>query len=125
VANLIRKRLSRGASAGDTVVLPPFRYRDKGNLAVIGRNKAVAEIGPFKFWGVLAWFLWVFVHIGYLIEFDNKLLVLIQWAWNYFTRKRGARLVTGEDAFPLVKTQTAYQLPVVARAYVSDARPEV
>jgi NADH dehydrogenase len=76
----------------------PFRYRDKGSLAVIGRNVAIAQIGPLKFAGFPAWLLWVFVHIGYLIEFDHKLLVLIQWAWNYFTRKRGARLITGQDA---------------------------
>ncbi len=122
VANLIRKRLSGGASAGDTLVLPPFRYRNKGNLAVIGRNKAVAEIGPFKFWGVLAWFLWVFVHIGYLIEFDNKLLVLIQWAWNYFTRKRGARLITGEYLSTQEETPIVYPSLTDVRAQVTDAR---
>jgi NADH dehydrogenase len=74
----------------------PFRYFDKGQLAVIGRNRAVAQIGPLKLYGWIAWLLWVFVHIAYLIEFENRLLVLIQWGWNYFTRKRGARLITGE-----------------------------
>ena len=53
---------------------------------------------------VFAWLIWIFVHIRFLIEFDNKLLVLIQWAWNYFTRKRGARLITGKDPFPLIET---------------------
>jgi NADH dehydrogenase len=95
VANLITVRL-KGKS------LPPFRYRDKGSLAVIGRNAAVANFGVLRFNGFLAWLVWVFVHILYLIEFDNKLLVLIQWAWNYFTRKRGARLITGEDLLPPV-----------------------
>ncbi len=90
VANLLEKRIK-----GKTV--PPFRYHDKGKLAVIGRNAAVADFGRFQFSGFLAWLIWVFVHIRYLIEFDNKVLVLIQWAWNYFTWKRGARLITGED----------------------------
>jgi NADH dehydrogenase len=81
-------------SAGKKV--KPFRYFDKGQLAVIGRNRAVAQIGPLKLYGWIAWLLWVFVHIAYLIEFENRLLVLIQWGWNYFTRKRGARLITGE-----------------------------
>jgi NADH dehydrogenase len=77
--------------------LPPFRYHNKGNLAVIGRNAAVVDFGKLRFSGFFAWLIWVFVHICYLIEYDNKVLVLVQWAWNYFTRKRGARLITGED----------------------------
>ena len=76
--------------------LPPFRYRNRGSLAVIGRNAAVADMGFIRFSGFPAWLTWVFIHIAYLIEYDNKLLVLFQWAWNYFTRKRGARLITGE-----------------------------
>ena len=72
----------------------PFRYLDKGSLAVIGRNAAVADLGFVKFSGFLAWFAWVFIHIAYLIEFDNRLLVLFQWGWNYLTRKKGARLIT-------------------------------
>jgi NADH dehydrogenase len=87
VASAIEERF-KGASP------PPFHYNDKGSLAVIGRNAAVAELGRLRFSGFLAWLLWVFIHIAYLIEFDNKLLVLFQWAWNYFTRKRGARLIT-------------------------------
>lgn len=74
----------------------PFRYRNKGQLAVIGRNRAVCDLGRARFSGFFAWLLWVFVHIGYLIEFDNKLLVMVQWGFNYFTRKRGARLITFE-----------------------------
>jgi NADH dehydrogenase len=75
----------------------PFKYRDKGTLAVIGRNSAVADFGKFRISGFPAWLLWIFVHIAYLIEYDNKLLVMVQWAWDYFTRKRGARLITWED----------------------------
>jgi NADH:quinone reductase (non-electrogenic) len=90
VAQVIRKKIAGKAVA-------PFHYHDKGNLAVIGRNAAVADLGHLRLNGFTAWLLWAFVHIRYLIEFDNKLLVLIQWAWNYFTRKRGARLITGKD----------------------------
>lgn len=78
----------------------PFRYRDKGALAVIGRNAAVAAFGRVRFSGAFAWFVWVFVHIRYLIEFDHRFLVLSQWAINYFTRKRGARLITYEPKPP-------------------------
>lgn len=73
----------------------PFRYFDKGSLAVIGRNAAVADFGAIRFNGFFAWLAWVFIHIAYLIEYDNRLLVLFQWWWNYITRKRGARLITG------------------------------
>ncbi len=72
----------------------PFTYINKGNLAVIGRKAAVADVFSLKFSGWPAWLIWIFVHIAYLIEFDNKIMVLFQWAWNFFTRKRGARLIT-------------------------------
>lgn len=72
----------------------PFRYRDKGSLAVIGRNAAVANLGFVRFNGTPDWLAWIFIHIAYLIEYDNKLKVLFQWAWSYATRKRGARLIT-------------------------------
>jgi NADH dehydrogenase len=87
--------------------LAPFHYHDKGSLAVVGRNAAVADLGRLKFAGFPAWLAWLFIHIWYLIEFDNKLLVMFQWAWNYFSRKRGARLITGIDPFPLLETPTA------------------
>lgn len=90
-ADVIKARLDGGRPA-------PFRYRDKGSLAVIGRNAAVADLGWLRFAGFPAWLAWLFIHIWYLIEFDNKLLVLFQWAWNYFTRNRGARLITNEAA---------------------------
>jgi NADH dehydrogenase len=73
----------------------PFRYFNKGNLATIGRNKAVAEFGKIHLSGFLAWFTWVFVHLMYLVEFENRLLVLTEWVYNYITRNRGARLITG------------------------------
>jgi NADH dehydrogenase len=86
VARVIRARL-RGRQT------PPFRYRDKGDMAVIGRKAAVAKIGKLHLTGFIAWLAWLFVHLLYLVGFENKLLVLIQWAWNYFTRNRRARLI--------------------------------
>ena len=83
--------------------LSPFHYFNKGSLAVIGRNAAVAQMGALHFSGFAAWLAWVFVHIWYLIEFDNKLMVMFQWAYNYFTRRRGARLITGDDPAPPVE----------------------
>jgi len=82
----------RAKLAGKT--LPPFRYFDKGNLATIGRNKAVADFGFLRVSGFPAWFLWVFVHLMYLVEFENRLLVFVEWVYNYFTHNRGARLIT-------------------------------
>ena len=74
---------------------PPFRYRDRGQLAVIGRGQAVAEIGRVETSGFFAWLLWIFVHIFFLIGFRTRLLVMIEWAWSYVTLQRGARLITG------------------------------
>ena len=92
-ATAIRKRLSGG-------VPPPFRYRDKGSLAVIGRARAVAQFGEkFRFSGLVAWLLWLFVHLMYLVTFQNRLIVFIRWGFNYTTYNRGARLITG-DADP-------------------------
>ena len=72
----------------------PFHYFNKGNLATIGRNKAVADFGFLRISGFPAWFLWVFVHLMYLVEFENRLLVFVEWVYNYFTHNRGARLIT-------------------------------
>jgi NADH dehydrogenase len=72
----------------------PFRYVDKGQLAVIGRARAVAEIGPFKLSGFPAWFVWIFIHIAYLIGFGNRLIVMVRWGISYVTFERGARLIT-------------------------------
>lgn len=75
--------------------LAAFRYKDKGSMATIGPAAAVAQVGPLKFNGYLAWLAWLFIHLLYIAEFDNRLLIMIQWAYNYFTRNRGARLITG------------------------------
>jgi NADH dehydrogenase len=88
VARAIQARLR-----GETP--PPFHYFDKGALATIGRNRAVAAFGRLHISGPIAWFAWLFVHLMYLVEFDNRLLVLIEWVYDYITRNRGARLITG------------------------------
>jgi NADH dehydrogenase len=74
-----------------------------GLLATIGRGAAVARIGRFKTHGFVAWVLWLFVHILFLIGFRNRLIVMIQWAWSYFTFDRGARLITEPLKAPLVE----------------------
>jgi len=96
IATLIKERLKGRENAF------PFRYVDMGSLAVIGRNAAVVDLGFLKLTGFVAWLTWVFVHIYFLIEFDNKLVVMIQWGWNYFTRKGGARLITGDESLGMV-----------------------
>jgi NADH dehydrogenase len=81
--------------------LPPFQYKDRGSMAVIGRNAAVVDLGWIRFSGFLAWLTWLFVHLMSLIQFGNKVLVFMQWAGNYLTRNRAARLITGENPLPL------------------------
>jgi NADH:ubiquinone reductase (H+-translocating) len=72
-----------------------FRYLDKGSMATIGRSRAVAQIGKLQLSGFLAWLAWLVVHIFYLIDFRNRLVVLLDWAWAYFAYRRGSRLITG------------------------------
>ena len=79
---------------------PPFRYRDYGKMATIGRAAAVDDFGRFRLWGYPGWLAWLFVHLMNLVEFENRVLVLVQWAWNYFTHNRSARLITGTNPLP-------------------------
>ena len=74
----------------------PFRYFDKGNMATIGRAKAVAETVRFRLSGFVAWLAWLFVHVLFLVQFSNRVVVLWQWFWNFVTWNRTARLITGE-----------------------------
>jgi NADH dehydrogenase len=93
-----------------------FHYWDKGQLAVIGRGRAVADIWKLHFGGFLAWLTWTFVHIFFLIGFRNRVLVMIQWAWSYFTYGRGARLITSETScLPPVPQAPARASPATAR----------
>ncbi len=92
VADAIARRVKGESPKG------PFKYWDKGSMATIGRSRAVAETHGFRFSGHLAWLAWLFIHIMYLARFENRVLVLFQWFWNYLTRNRAARLITGERA---------------------------
>ena len=97
VARVIRSRLANRAAK-------PFRYLNKGELATIGRAAAVAKFGRLRFSGYPAWLLWLFVHLMYLVDFENRLLVFVQWAWNYVTWNRGARLIAhGREAARLAR----------------------
>ena len=84
--NILRLVAGRGTEV--------FRYRNKGDLATIGRHKAVAQFPAFRMWGQLAWWFWLFLHILYLAGFRNRVSVLFEWAYSYFTYQRGARLIT-------------------------------
>jgi NADH dehydrogenase len=90
-ARVVRDRL-RGRET------PPFHYHDKGNLATIGRAHAVADLRHVRLSGFVAWVTYLVVHLWYLIGFQNRVIVLIRWAFSFFTRGRGARLITGEAA---------------------------
>jgi NADH dehydrogenase len=97
-AKLILSRL-RGQS------LPAFRYKDLGNMAVIGRGVAVADLGWLRISGFPAWLAWLTIHLMNIIQFHNRLLVLVQWGWTYITRGRAARLITGENPLPFRRCQ--------------------
>lgn len=106
--------------------LPQFHYHDRGNLATIGRRAAVADFGWIKLDGLLAWLLWLIVHLVNLISFRNRLLVLIQWGWSYFRFDRSAWLITGKDSTeppatkkPDIDSQDGAE-PVAARRPTND-----
>lgn len=92
-ARLIRDRLAHRAT-------PPFRYRDRGNLATIGRARAVADLHRIRIGGFPAWVIWLVVHLVYLIGFENRAVVLIRWSYNFATRGRGARVITEPPGAP-------------------------
>ncbi|MGD1931333.1 MAG: NAD(P)/FAD-dependent oxidoreductase [Leptolyngbyaceae cyanobacterium] len=84
---------------------PAFHYTDSGSLAIIGRSSAVVDLNWTKLTGFPAWVVWALVHVMFLIEFDNKVIVMTQWMWNFFTRNQGARLITGRD---VIKSDSAF-----------------
>ncbi len=92
VGKTLSREIGRGTSVESRTV---FKYWDKGTLATVGRGKAVADVGRFKFGGVVAWLLWVFVHIAFLVGFRSRVMVLFEWAYAYITFRRGARPITG------------------------------
>jgi NADH:quinone reductase (non-electrogenic) len=108
VAKLIAKEIKSGATSlwrssqedAGGKSRHAFHYYDKGSLATIGRSAAIAQFGKIHISGFLAWLAWLCVHIFFLIGFQNRVLVVIQWAWSYFTYERGARLITGSSSLP-------------------------
>src|SRR5262245_11911448 len=110
--------------------LPPFRYRDFGSMATIGRKRAVAQFAAVKLSGVTAWLLWSLAHIYFLIGFRNRLTVALNWAWSYATFQRGTRLITGisgsriEDIMPPLMVVPSTAIGVISQsAEASDVRP--
>ncbi|NTW68970.1 MAG: NAD(P)/FAD-dependent oxidoreductase [Chlorobiaceae bacterium] len=96
--------LQQGRAIGKNIMLDLkgkarklFRYRDKGQMATIGKNKAIVEFGSLKFDGILAWFTWLLVHIYFLTSFRHRVFVLMQWGWSYFTFSYGARLIVNKE----------------------------
>lgn len=106
VARLIRARLAGSVS-------PPFRYHDRGSMAVIGKNLAIARIGTLSLSGALAWWAWLVIHLMSLVAFESRVLVLIQWAWYYWTWNRGARLIT-HHSFQSPMTEALVTTPTVS-----------
>jgi NADH dehydrogenase len=116
VPGVAQGAIQGGRFAGETIAaeiealqwgvpVPPrkaFRYKDKGSMAIIGRNHAVAQIGKLHIGGYVAFLMWALIHILFLIGFRRKLVVFIEWVWLYLTGGRGARLITGDDRLPKV-----------------------
>ena len=116
VAKLIRQEIKLAKSQpGQPAPRKPFHYWDKGSLATIGRAAAVAQFGKIHISGFMAWLAWLFIHILFLIGFQNRVLVLIQWAWSYFTYERGARLITGSTKLPGWDSRSARDGGVIER----------
>jgi NADH dehydrogenase len=99
IAQEARARIS-GTASGER---PKFTYIDKGSMAVIGRNRAIAHIGRWKISGITAWVLWAVIHVLFLVTFKSRLLVTFQWVWSYLFLDRGARLITGEGDVKLTR----------------------
>jgi NADH dehydrogenase len=100
-----------------------YRYVNKGNMATIGRAAGVADLfGLVRLSGLLAWLSWLFVHIWYLIGFDNRLVVMTRWAWSYFTYQRSARLITGDPRLPLRRWPDALEGVVPSPPVPADGR---
>ncbi len=92
IAKVLKHRIGNSRPPPST-----FYYRDRGSMATICRSLAVAQIGRLNLSGFIAWIAWLFIHIMFLVEFSNRILVVVQWGWNYLTRNRTARLITGEN----------------------------
>lgn len=104
VASVIEHRVS------GTGLVKPFHYRNKGNLATIGRSYGIADLGWVRFGGFLGWLFWLAVHIFFLIGFRNRIIVMFQWAWAYLTFQRGARLITFDSSTTSTKRELLKEL---------------
>jgi NADH dehydrogenase len=102
------KNLMRRAEGKEML---PFTYRNKGSMAVIGRRRAVVEIGDRAFGGVIAWLLWMFVHVMQLVSFRNRMMVLFNWGWKYLSWKNTIRLIVR----PYVRRDSSISRPFVAQ----------
>jgi NADH dehydrogenase len=116
-ARAVAKSIRRAIVGKDTVV---FRYFDKGQMATIGRRRAIAMVDRMRMSGFLAWLAWLLVHIWYLIGFKNRLVVMIIWAWSYFTYRRGARLITGYGALKAAERARATAPSVPSPRFAID-----
>jgi NADH dehydrogenase len=101
-ASVITQRI-KDAHTGTSHAAAPFHYRDKGNLATVGRSFGIVDIKRIQFTGFIAWVIWLAVHIFFLIGYRNRFLVMFQWAWAYFTFQRGARLITYDNKTSLIE----------------------
>jgi NADH dehydrogenase len=99
----------------------PFRYFDRGQMATIGRNHAIAEVRKLRFAGRFAWWLWLGVHIVFLAGFRNRLTVLLHWAWSYLTYERGARLIVLPGRPPAEPGHAGHGRSISGPAGLSDA----
>jgi len=111
-SRVIREEIESGSSSTRE---RPFVYRDKGSMAIIGKNKAVAAVGRFRMTGMLAWMLWAGVHVAFLVGFRNRLRVLLSWAWSWFLDTHDARLIIGESRLGIRRPQGAGFEPTVQR----------
>jgi NADH dehydrogenase len=101
VPGVAQAALQQGAHVGAVIAARvagrapprPFRYRDRGSMAVVGKDFALLEAPGYKLSGWLAWFVWAFIHIAFLPRLQNRLRVGVQWLWSYFTGQRGSRLI--------------------------------
>jgi NADH dehydrogenase len=96
--NLIAKNFT--SALKNNKPLEGFKYRDKGSMATVGRNKAVVDLSFYKFGGFFAWLIWMFLHLMLLVGFRNRLVVFIDWMWNYFSYERALRLIVREYKSP-------------------------
>jgi NADH dehydrogenase len=116
-ARIIREEVKHG-----TAKRTPFEYWDKGSMATIGRSRAIAQIGRMHISGFLAWLAWLLVHVWFLIGFRNRIVVMITWAWSYFTYHRGARLITGLAFHEFPKAVQPAEAVVPSRRLGDSAR---